>query len=85
MMDASAQKLYAGVDPGSVQVIRTAGAGGRLLADFDGSGAVNFDDFFMFAAAYGKTATGEYSKFDLDGSGAINLDDFFVFAERFGK
>ncbi|MSS70304.1 MAG: hypothetical protein EXS64_02320 [Candidatus Latescibacteria bacterium] len=66
-------------------MISTAGVGGRLLADFDGSGAVNFDDFFMFAEAFGKPASGASAKFDLDGNGAINLDDFFVFADRFGK
>jgi hypothetical protein len=84
-LDPSLQKLYAGVNPGGVLMISTAGAGGRLLADFDGSGQVNFDDFFLFAEAFGKPATGANATFDLDGNGAINMDDFFAFADRFGK
>ena len=48
----------------------------------DGSAAVDFDDFFIFADSFG--ATGE-SAADLDGNLAVNFDDFFIFADNFGK
>ena len=54
-------------------------------ADFTGDGKVDFDDFFLFAAAFGQSATGDNAKFDLDGNGKIDLDDFFLFAAKFGK
>ncbi len=55
-------------------------------ADFNGSGRVDFDDFFMFAEVFGKGRgeAGFNAKFDLSADEAINFDDFFVFAERFG-
>lgn len=55
-------------------------------ADFDGSGRVDFDDFFLFAESFGRRRGGAgYSlKFDLNADGDINFDDFFVFADRFG-
>ncbi len=49
--------------------------------DFDGSGKVDFDDFFLFAAAFG----GHETRFDLNDSGAVDLDDFFLFASDFGR
>jgi hypothetical protein len=49
--------------------------------DFDGDGAVDFDDFFLFSAAYGSSDP----KFDLDGDGVVDMEDFFVFAANFGK
>jgi photosystem II stability/assembly factor-like uncharacterized protein len=85
VLDPSEQKLYAGASPGGVYVIHSADIGGRLLGDFDGSGEVNFDDFFLFAAAFGQRATGDSAKFDLDGSGEVGLSDFFLFADRFGQ
>jgi|GEM_PF-3959651 len=85
VLDPSEQKLYAGASPGGVYVIQSADIGGRLLGDFDGSGVVNFDDFFLFAAAFGQRATGDGAKFDLDGSGEVGLSDFFLFADRFGQ
>jgi hypothetical protein len=50
-------------------------------SDFDGSGAVGFDDFFLFAAAFG----GKDARFDLDRSGSVDFGDFFLFAADFGK
>lgn len=50
-------------------------------SDFDGSGKVDFDDFFLFAAAFG----GREARFDLNDSGGVDLDDFFLFASDFGK
>ena len=57
-----------------------------VSADFNGSGKVDFDDFFMFAETFGKGRgeAGFNAKFDLSADGVINFDDFFIFAERFG-
>jgi len=65
-------------------------AGGEAVkspADFDGDGAVDFSDFFLFAAAFGskKGGAGFDEKFDLDKSGAVDFSDFFAFASEFGK
>ena len=49
--------------------------------DFDGDGRIDFDDFFMFAAAFGGTDP----VFDLNKSGRVDFDDFFIFATDFGK
>ena len=49
--------------------------------DFDGDGRIDFDDFFLFAGAFG----GMDPLFDLDRSGRVDLDDFFIFATDFGK
>ena len=50
-------------------------------SDFDGDGRIDFDDFFMFAGAFGGTDP----VFDLDKSGRVDFDDFFIFAADFGK
>jgi hypothetical protein len=65
----------------------TGGAAVKSPADFDGDGAVDFNDFFLFAAAFGarKGSQGFDEKFDLDKSGVVDFSDFFVFAEAFGK
>jgi hypothetical protein len=54
-------------------------------SDFDGSGQVDFDDFFRFADAFGITSAepGWDPVFDLDGSGQVDFDDFFRFADTF--
>ena len=52
-----------------------------LVSDFDGNGVVDFDDFFLFAAAFG----GKDARFDLNQDGAVDLNDFFLFADDFGK
>ena len=70
----------------SASVIFTV-IGAGLPGDFDGNGAVNFDDFFAFAGAFG-TAQGQAgfdARFDMDRSGRVDLDDFFLFAEVFGR
>jgi PKD repeat protein len=54
--------------------------------DFNGDKAVTFDDFFLFADAFG-TGEGEvgYDALkDLSGNGRIDFDDFFLFADVFG-
>ena len=70
-----------GFDPGDVQILVDAD-GNTILGDLDGSAAVDFDDFFIFADSFG--ATGE-SAADFDGNLAVNFDDFFIFADNFGK
>jgi hypothetical protein len=50
-------------------------------SDFNGDGAVDFSDFFLFADAYG----GDDTAYDLDGNGRVDLDDFFVFTDAFGE
>ena len=54
---------------------------GLLPGDFDASGKVDFDDFFLFADAFG----GSDPQYDIDASGKIDFDDFFLFADSFGK
>ena len=76
-------------DTGNRRIRRVEGeireiASGRS-ADFDGNGAVNFDDFFLFASAFGQKAAGGDARFDLDGDGEVDFDDFFAFAADFGK
>jgi photosystem II stability/assembly factor-like uncharacterized protein len=90
VLDPANQTMYAAVSGGSVYAIRVPDMGGSALRmDFDGSGDVGLDDFFLFAEAYGKSASGklsaEYAKFDLDRNGEIGLSDFFLFVDRFGQ
>lgn len=58
-----------------------------LGSDFDGNKKVDFDDFFLFAAVFGKKQgeAGFEAKFDLNKNGAVDFDDFFIFAADFGK
>lgn len=56
-----------------------------VRGDFDRSGTVGFEDFFLFVAAFGRRAAA-VPAYDLDGSGGdsrIGYDDFFRFAEIF--
>ena len=53
----------------------------RATPDFDGDGEIGFDDFFLFAEAFG----GSDPRFDLDASGTVDFADFFLFAESFGQ
>ena len=52
-----------------------------VAGDFDGSGKVDFADFFLFADAFG----GADPAYDLDSSGKVDFADFFLFADSFGK
>lgn len=47
--------------------------------DFDGSGEIDFRDFFLFAEKFGTND----QRFDLDEDGTVGLGDFLVFAQRF--
>lgn len=53
----------------------------RAATDFNGDGRTDFQDFFLFADAYG----GTNAKFDLDGSGTVDFADFFRFVDAFGS
>ncbi|MBT4099784.1 MAG: hypothetical protein HOE86_19175, partial [Gemmatimonadetes bacterium] len=63
----------------------TAEALPELKGDFSGDGAVDFDDFFAFVAAFGQPYA-DNPEFDLDGSasGVIDFNDFFAFVAVFG-
>jgi len=50
------------------------------VADFDGSGVVDFVDFLLFAGAFGSAE----AQFDLDGNGSVDFPDFLAFAQAFG-
>lgn len=51
------------------------------MGDFDGSGVVDFADFFLLADAFGGTDP----VYDLDNSGQVDFADFFLFADLFGR
>ena len=55
-----------------------------ITGDFDDSGCINLDDFFLFADQYGKNVDRNNVKFDLDKNGKIDVEDFFIFADNFG-
>jgi hypothetical protein len=69
------------LQPGTVLRLFEGSSNAGLPMDFDGSGVVDFDDFFMFADRFGSTNT----FYDFDGDGRVDLDDFFLFADSFGK
>ena len=56
------------------------------VADFNGDGDVDFDDFVLFAHAFGaKPGVANWDvKFDLEADGEVNFKDFVTFARLFG-
>ena len=58
-----------------------------LPGDFDGNGAVEFPDFLLFVAQFGKSSSddGFDARMDLDGSGAVEFPDFLLFVAAFGS
>ena len=56
-------------------------------ADFDGSGWVDLNDFFLFASAFGgrRGDAGFNANLDLDDDGEVGFGDFLEFASSFGK
>ena len=60
---------------------------GQEPADFDGSGRVDFPDFLIFAAGFGKSAADPLfdARLDFSGNGTVDFPDFLVFARSFGK
>ncbi|MFY9493009.1 MAG: choice-of-anchor D domain-containing protein [Minisyncoccia bacterium] len=57
------------------------------LADFDNNGALDFQDFFLFADKFGdpSLSPAEIRVFDLNGDSRVDNDDFFIFADLFGR
>jgi formylglycine-generating enzyme required for sulfatase activity len=53
--------------------------------DFNMDGVVNFNDFFLFVAAFGSKAPADLARFDLSDNGLVDFDDFSLFAADFGK
>jgi len=70
------------IDPGDIPQLIDAD-GNVVLGDFDGSAAVTFDDFFIFADNFGQVDFNPAT--DLDADGDVDFDDFFSFADNFGK
>ena len=56
-----------------------------LPGDFDSSGEVDFTDFLLFVAAFGKTPSDDNARMDLDSNGAIDFTDFLLFVAAFGS
>ena len=58
-----------------------------LTGDFDGNGAVEFPDFLLFVAQFGKSSSddGFDARMDLDGNGAVEFPDFLLFVAAFGS
>ena len=57
-------------------------------ADFDSNGKVNFDDFLLFAQAFGRNVgndDGPDAAYDLDVDGVVNFADFALFAMSYGR
>lgn len=55
--------------------------GSSLVMDFNSDQRVDFNDFFIFADAFGSSN----SFFDFNSNGRVDFDDFFIFADSFGK
>ena len=65
----------------STASIVAASVQGLLAGDFDGTGVVDLEDFFLFADNFG----GANPLYDLDRNGAVDLSDFFIFGDNFGR
>jgi hypothetical protein len=52
----------------------------RCLADIDGSGSLNVEDFAAFINAY---AAGDLRRVDIDGNGMLNVEDFAAFINAY--
>ena len=65
----------------------TPGTPTTLTGDFDGNGAVEFQDFLLFVAQFGKSSSddGFDARMDLDGNGAVEFSDFLLFVAAFGS
>jgi hypothetical protein len=70
-------------DPGGlVDFLILAIVGNAKQGDFDGNDAVDFNDFLMFASAFGNPDADP--RFDLDGNGLVDFPDFLIFVSNFG-
>ena len=96
-------RTTASFDSGSIRLVRgelrgrgspivimpnlTIALSSALSPDFDGDGEVGFNDFVLFAGAFGaKRGENRFdARFDLDSSGDIGFGDFVEFAGSFGQ
>ena len=60
-------------------VFTVRGLQAQSLADFDGSGKVDFADFIQFAGAFGS----DQSQFDMNGNGVVDFADLLEFSAAF--
>ena len=83
---ANPQTLYAGTDGGGTFAVTFGDPPTALSADFNGDGAVNFQDFLQFVVNYGRKQGAEDfdARFDLSGDGEVNFPDFLEFVQAFG-
>ena len=67
--------------------IGLSGMGRVFNPDFNNDGEVDFDDFILFARAFGTSSDDERfePRYDLDGDGEVGFGDFIEFAEKFGQ
>ena len=65
----------------STSTITSRSLAGLLIGDFDGNDQVDFQDFFLFADAFG----GRDPLYDLDGNDQVDFQDFFLFVDNFGR
>ena len=65
----------------------TPGTPTTLTGDFDGNGTVEFSDFLLFVAQFGKSSSDDSfnASMDLDSSGTIDFPDFLLFVAAFGS
>ncbi|OGG48994.1 MAG: hypothetical protein A3F84_14250 [Candidatus Handelsmanbacteria bacterium RIFCSPLOWO2_12_FULL_64_10] len=58
-----------------------------LAGDFNGDNRVDFEDLFLFVAAFGTTTAspGWDARYDLSGSGTVGYVDWYIFLDNFGK
>jgi len=56
-----------------------------LEGDINGNGSVDFADFLILSANFGRNTTEGTSDGDLDGDGAVMFDDFLVLSANFGR
>lgn len=56
-------------------------------ADIDGNGVVDFSDFLLFAAGFGRRTgdAGFDARLDLNADGGVDFSDFLIFVAAFGK
>lgn len=80
-VDGEARLRDGRIDIGADEVGAAVIVPGNPSADFNRSGTVDFNDFLLFAGAFGGTDP----LYDLDGSGRVDFGDFLLFAASFGK
>ena len=57
----------------------------RQLGDVNGDDEVNFKDFLVLSANFGRDVGAAWEDGDFDANGAIDFSDFLILAQNFGK